>query len=626
MVGVLPASFRLWMGARTNVPPRIEAWVPQNYWINRNLRWLRVIARLKPGVSFEQAQAEMDAIASRLHSEYQEYANTGIRFHVVPLHGDLVREVRPTMLALLGAVGFVLLIACANVANLLLSRATQREKEIAIRAALGATRARIVRQILTENILLALVGGAGGLLLAQWGVDLLLFLKPANLPRLEDIGMDGTVLAFALGASLLTGVFFGMLPALQVSHPNLNEALKEGGRTDESGSRSRLCGLLVVFEVALSLVLLIGAGLMIRTFFHLLRVDAGFRSNQVLTAKVPVSRQKFSSPASRWNFYRQLKEGVDALPGVRSSSAISLLPLGGGFFTSPYAYDPATEETWGRLSADYLSVVPDYFQTLGTRILVGRDFSELDSESERLLVIVDETLARQAWPDQNPVGKLLKIDLSAGAGQGDPQWAEVIGVVQHTRRYQLHRDGRPQVYLPFWSRPAFTMSLVVRSTTDPSALVPAVRSEVRSLGSGRPVHTIRTMDEYVYDAMADSRFALVLMGIFSSIALVLSVVGIYGVISYSVSQRTHEIGIRMALGAQPRDIFKLVVGQGMVLTLIGVGVGLAASFALTRFLESLLFGVSATDPATFAGVALLACYLPARRATKVDPLVALRYE
>ena len=633
IVGVLPAGFRVLMESGTGVSSNIEAWVPQNFWFNRNLRWLRVIGKLKPGISLEQAQADMDAIANRLQADHEEYANTGVRFHPIPLHGDLVREVQPAILTLLAAVGFVLLIACANVANLLLARARGREKEIAIRAALGAGRRRILRQVLTESLLLGLLGGVAGLVLARWGVGLLLWLKPANLPRLEDIALDGTVLGFALAASLLTGLLFGLMPAWHSSRLELNEALKEGGRSSGQSGGARLRSALVVAQVALSLVLLIGAGLMIQTFLRLQRVDPGFRPDDLLTARVTVSPRKFPTPESRWRFYQQLQERLDTLPGVRSSSAISNLPLAVGFFTGPYAYDAATEESWGTLSADFLTALPNYFSTMGTRLTAGRDFDYLDSQDDRLAVIVDESLARQAWPGENPIGKRVKISVVPGQSDSPTAWAEVIGVAQHTRRYDLRREGRPQIYLPPWSRQLANAVLVVRSKADPAALTQAIRKETVELGAGRPVHTVRTMEEYVFDAMAGSRFALVLMGVLGGIAMVLSAVGLYGVVSYSVSQRTQEIGVRMALGARTGDILRMVLREGLGLTGVGIVVGLTAAFFLTEFVSSLLFGVEPTDPFTFVGVALVlavvaafSCYLPARRATRVDPIVALRYE
>jgi putative ABC transport system permease protein len=633
VVGVMPEGFRILLGGDTGVPPRIDVFIPQNFWVQRNLRWLRVIGRLQPGVTIAQAQGEMDAVAGRLVEEYQEYATTGLKFHVVPLHGDLVRDVRPGALALLGAVGFVLLIACSNVANLSLARTKLREQEIALRLALGAGRGRVLRQILTENLVLAVLGGLFGLLIASWGLDALLAYRPANLPRLDDISIDGTVLGFTTAVALLTGVLFGMAPSLRASRLNVSEALKEGGRTTDTARSAAGSGfrtVLVISQVALSLVLLIGAGLMIRTFAGLKQVDPGFHSQNVLTFQVPISFQKYSTPDSRWGFYRQLTEAVRALPGVQSTGAISMLPLSGRFFTSSYAYDPDTERSWGTLPADYRVILPGYFETMGTKLVAGRLFSELDSQPGRTLVIVDESLARRAWPGQDAVHKKLKVQF---LGSDSPEWVEVIGVVRHIRNDELDEDGRAQIYFPYQGQNVNDMAMTVRTETNPLALIPAIRREVETLDSGRSVHTFRTMNEYVSDAMAGTSFVLTLFGLFAAVALLLASVGIYGVVSYSVSQRTHEIGIRMALGAHRHDIFRMVLGRGMVFILVGIVLGLAGAWALTRFLASQLYGVGATDPTTFAGtavvlaaVALLACYLPSRRATRVDPMVVLRYE
>ena len=626
VVGVMPEGFRILLGDDTGVPPRVDVFIPQNFWQQRNVRWLRVIGRLAPGVTLAQGQSELDNIAESLVSEYQEYATTGFALYAIPLHGDLVRDVRPAVLALLGAVGFVLLIACSNVANLSLARTKLREQEIALRLALGAGQGRILRQILTENLLLALLGGALGLLVAQWGLELLLAYRPVNLPRIEDIGVNGTVLAFTMAAALLTGLLFGIVPALQAARLSLVETLKEGGRgTGAQGARSphRLRSVLVVSQVALSLVLLIGAGLMIRTFTRLAEVDPGFRSENLLTFHVPLSFGEYSTPESRWGFYRELTDRVDALPGVKAAGAVSLLPLSGRLFTSNYAYDPETERNWGTLPADYRVIVPGYFEAMGTKLVAGRLFSGTDRQVERSIVVVDETLARRAWPDRDPIHQKVKVDF---LGQNSPEWAEVIGVVQHIRNDDIREDGLAQIYFPLWAQPNSDMKLAVRASGDPTSLIPVIRREVKAMDSGRPVHTFRMMDEYVSDAMAGTSFAMTLLGLFATIALALAAIGLYGVVSYTVSQRTSEIGIRMALGAHRRDIFRMVLGHGLTFVLVGIVLGLMGAFALTRLLSSQLYGVGATDPSTFAAtsailvaVALFACYLPSRRATRVRP-------
>jgi len=632
IVGVLPSGFRLLMGSGTRVKPGIAAWVPQNYWVNRNLRWLRVIGRLKPGVSFEQAQADMDAIARRLQSEYPEYASMEVRFHVLPLHGDLVREVRSAILTLMGAVGLVLLIACANVASLLLVRLKGREKEIALRSALGASRGRILLQIVTENLLLAILGGAAGLLVARWGVDVLLWLRPANLPRMQDIEMDPGVLGFSLLLSVGTGLLFGIFPAFSASKPNLNETLKEGGRSG-GGAGSRVRGTLVAAQVALSLVLLVGAGLMIQTFIRLQQVDPGFNPSHVLTVKAAVSPQRVQSLEEGADFFLQLKERLDAHPAIVVSGATSHLPLTGSFFTGPYAYDPATEESWGTIAADYVNVIPGYFEALGIPLLSGRDFETGDQDNDRVVVLVDELIAQRAWPGQSPAGKRILITRRPGVGDELKEWADVIGITRHSRRYDLRSEGRPQIYFPLWDRPITAVTLVVRTTGAPMKVLPIIRREVEEMGAGRPVHTVRTMESYLYDAQAQGRFALVLMGALAGLAFALSVVGLYGAVAYSVSQRTREFGIRLALGAGKAQLLGMVLKEGLVLSGWGIAAGVAGALFLTRFLSRLLFEVNPADPLTFFVTALLllvttvlACYLPARRAAKVDPMVALRYE
>ena len=636
VVGVMPPDFKLLLPPEAFLLKDPDLWVPLQdpYNTPRNQTYFTVFGRLKAGVTFEQAQAEMNSIAARLREEHLIHENSDIRIRAVPLQRDIVKNVRPALLILFGAVGLVLLIACGNVANLLLARATAREGEIAIRVALGAGRSRIVRQILTESALLSLAGGVVGLLLALWGLDLLISLQPAHLPRLENIRIDGSALGFTVAACLLTVLLFGLAPAIQISRPRLNMILKEGGRSQVAGGRQAVRRGLIVSEVALSLVLLIGVGLLMRSFLSLQNVRPGFDPENVLTFRLSLPRVRYPSPEERANFYHQLEERFRALPGVRSVGAVSKLPLTGTVPLSPYAYNDETEQNWESVTADWKSVTPSFFETMGSRLQAGRLFDQRDTADSRLVIIIDEMLARKAWPNENPIGKQLMLPVFGQFGM-TREWIDVIGVVEHVRNHDLSKDVREQVYVPHRQRAlrGRGMDMVVRAAGDPTALANLLRQEVHAMDKDLPVHNLRPLTDYVSDAMAQARFTLILIGIFGAIALLLTSVGLYGVISYTVSQRTHEIGIRMALGAQPRDIFKLVVGQGMKLTLIGVAVGLAASFALTRFLESLLFGVSATDPATFAGVsvllaavALLACYIPARRATKVDPLVALRYE
>ena len=628
VIGVMPPNFGF-------VSRNAEMWAPiglfrrQLSYGRDNHPGLWAVGRMKPGVTLDQARSDMDRIARSIEQE------TGFRggVTVTALKDRVVGSSRPALLALLGAVGFVLLIACANVANLLLVRAAAREKEIAIRTALGASRGRVLRQLLTESVLLSLLGAAGGTLLAAWGVDLLLVVLPPSTPRLNEIGMDGDVFLFTLLVAPVVGVLFGLAPALQTSKPDLHSALKEGGRTSKVGSRHRLRSLLVVSEIALSLLLLISAGLMFGSFFRLAKVDPGFTTEHTLTMRFSLPASKYPTAREALRFYNRLLEKVEALPRVKFASVSSAVPLAYGGNENGFVregIEPGVDNfTLGQENI----VSREYFRTLGIPLLRGRTFTKQDNQNAPVVTVVDETLVERIFPGEDPLGKRLNFGYAE-----DPQWAEIVGVVRHARSYELRSNGLVQFYIhlpqmPAWQSGVQDMSLTVRAGGDPLSLIPAIKTQVKELDPDQPVFGVMTLTEAVDSELAGQRLYFYLFGFFAAAALLLAAVGIYGVISYSVSRRTHELGIRMALGAQPRDIFKLVVGQGMVLTLAGVGVGLAGAFALTRFLESLLFGVSATDPVTFAGVAvllaavaLLACYIPARRATRVDPLVALRYE
>ena len=634
VVGVMPADFQYPQGAELWVPPRHI--VPESPTAGgsvdptkvRDNHYLRVIARLKPQATLAQAKAEMETIARQLEQQYPE-TNTGFGMNLVPLREDLTGKIQPALVILFCAVGFVLLIACANVANLLLARATARRKEIAIRTALGASRWRVIRQLLTESVLLSVMGGGLGLLVALWGIPSLLAISPLDIRRVKEIGIDGQALGFTLLVSFLTGIIFGLAPALQASNPDLNESLKESARGSAGGvGRSRLRGLLVVAEVALSLLLLVSAGLMIRSFMRLQEVSPGFNADRVLTMQLTLSRPDYSEDRQRAALLQQVLARIEAQPGVTSASATSTIPLGGGEVSRSFVVGgQPLPEPGKEPGAEYRAVAPHYFRTMGTPLLKGRDFTERDDAQSPGVVMINETMARRFWPNEDPVGKTLTLV----SLEKEPR--EIVGVVGDVRHFGLDAGAEAEMYVPYLQRPMPGVTLMIQSASAPGDVTAAVRNAVLEADRNLPVYNIRSMEEILADSVSSRRFNMLLLGIFAAIALVLAAVGIYGVMAYSVTQRTHEIGIRMALGAGRRDILKLVVGQGMILTLIGVCVGLAASLALTRLMASLLYGVTATDPLTFTGVsllltviALLACYVPARRATKVDPMVALRYE
>ena len=630
IIGVMPRGFKfpeqsdLWIPPRQTVPEHTLR-PAVNMSTNRDSHYLSAIGRLKPGVTLQQARTDMDAVALRME-EQNPNQDTGRGVNLITLREADVGDVQSALLVLFGAVGFVLLIACANVANLLLARAATRQKEIAIRTALGANRFRLVRQLLTESVLLSLMGGGLGLLLALWGIGPLVSLSPGT--GANAIKIDGLVLGFTLAVSLVTGVAFGLFPALQSSNLDLNESLKEGGRSGSSGARrNRVRGMLVVAEIALSLVLLIGAGLMIKSFIRLEQVNPGFATRDVLTMRLSLPAAQYPDSRRRTAFYQQVIQRVQAIPGAQSAGAISRLPLTPGNSSRGLIIEGRQNDGSGDgPGADYRVISPDYFKVMGIAVSKGRGFTESDKAEAPPVGIINETLARRFWPDEDPVGKRLKID------DGDP-WTEIVGVVADVKHLGLDSQARNELYVPYFKDPWPFMTVVVHSGAGAAGLPNAMRNEVWAVDRDLPVPDIKPMDQLLAASVARRRFNMLLLALFGAVALVLAAVGIYGVMSYSVTQRTREIGIRMALGATRSDVLKLVVGQGMTLALIGVGIGLAAAFALTRVLTSLLFAVGATDAATFviistllAGVALAACLVPARRAMKVDPMTALRYE
>jgi len=563
-----------------------------------------------------------------LNREYPENRPRG--GHVVPELDQLVGDVRQALLVFLGAVGCVLLIVCANVANLLSARATARQKEMCVRAALGASRGRVVRQVFTESILLATFGGALGLLLGLWGTEALIQLGPEDIPRLTQVSLDGRVFAFTALVSLLTGILFGLVPALHGFKPGLMESLKESGRGSSEGAhRGRIHGVLVAGEVAAALMLLVGAGLLIQSFLRLVGVDPGFDPHHVLTFRLD-SPSGYSN-AQQLDFFQRVLERMRALPGVRSASGIFGLPFSAIDIGTGFEVEGQVTAKADLPRTDYMAVEPDYFRTMGIPLQKGRDFTVHDDLKSTPVAIVNETLVRRFFPDQNPMGKHITPQVSNG--YADAPMREIVGVVGDVKKGSLAADSKTQVYVPLAQSPLGLMTVVVRTRAEAQGLISAVRTTVAALDKDLPVYDVRTLAQYLMQSVSQRRFNTLLLSVFAGLALVLAIVGLYGVMAHSVAQRTHEIGIRMALGAGQRDVLRLVVGQGLVLALIGAGIGLAGAFALTRFLSSLLYGVHPTDPLTFGlvplgllGVAAFASYIPARRATKVDPMEALRYE
>jgi putative ABC transport system permease protein len=639
IIGVMPKEFSFPRGMGINpelgLDDDLSLWtplaLPPGEDTSRANHFIATVARLKDGVSLAQAQSQLTAIERQIA---QQNPGQGKDWNatVNTLHEQMVGKSRRTILLLLGAVGFVLLIACANVANLLLARATARHKEIAIRLALGASRARIMRQLLTESLLLALAGATVGTLLAMWGVDVLVALSPGNIPRTSEIGIDASVLVFTLVVALATGIIFGLVPALQSSRPDLNQSLKESTRGGSASPlKQRLRSALIVAEVALSLVLLVGAGLLVKSFVRLQNVNPGFDYKNVLTATLFLPDARYKEETKRALFYKQVLERVKSLPGVESVGGISQLPLGGNEEIDGFNIEgrPRAESVDAVMTAAFRVVSPDYFKTLRIPLVRGRYFDEHDTADTEGVMIVDEAFARRYFPDDDPIGK--RVDEQGSLQQKG--YMKIVGVVASVKHSSLDSEAKPTMYLSSQQSPWHTMVLAVRSKTDPTALAAAIRREVLAVDNEQPVSDVQTLERVFDRAVAPQRFNSTLLALFAVIAMILAGVGIYGVLAYTVTQRAQEMGIRIALGAQSRDILRLVVGQAMTMTLVGVGVGLVGAFALTRVMEKLLYEVKPHDPVVFGGIALLltsvalvACYVPARRAAKVDPMVALRYE
>jgi len=641
VVGVMSRGFQypsrseLWVLGRNRgaVPMSLISQVPTNDWVHeRDAHFITVIGRLRPGATLSQAQSDIAGITRRMEQDFPQ-TNAGLGSNVVPLHTQVVGDVRGMLFILLGAVGFVLLIACTNVANLLLARAGQRDREIAIRAAVGATRRRLIRQLLTESVLLSVVGGLAGLFVSIWAVAVFVKLSPGDIPRLNEASVDLRLLGFTLLVSLLTGIGFGLLPAFQATRTNLNTSLKEGGaRASEGRQRRGARNILVVTEIALAQVLLVGAALLAISYVRVTKIDPGFNPDRVLTAKIAPSNKKYPTPKTRSAFYTTVLEHLQTLPGVESAGMVMSLPLTGSSMNRGFKVEgrpaPKADEN---VTMDFQIVSPSYFSTLEIPVKQGRGLNASDTENSERVIVINNAMARRYWPNEDPIGKRLII----GESSKDTSWRTIVGVVGDNHHASLSEPPVPTAFISYlqdlesWPR----MGFVIKAKTDPASITSAVRKELASIDRAQPVYAIEPMENLLHASVAQRRFIMLLLGSLSFIALTLAIVGVYGVISFSVSERTQEIGIRLALGARAGDVLKMVLRQGMRVAFIGIVIGLGAAFALTRLLSSLLFEVSPTDPRTFSivaallgAVAFLACYLPARRATKVDPLEALRYE
>ena len=630
IIGVMPPGF--------SYPSAREAWLPirydQNFVSKQRANWyLRVVGRLKPGITPQQSAAEVETLGRNLARQYPD-ANEGVGMTTFPLHEAMVGDIRRSLFVLLGAVGFVLLIACANVANLLLARAASRESEMAVRTALGAGRGRLVRQLLTECVILALAGGALGLLLGVWGVAFLTSLKPQGVPRLDAVAVEATVILFTFGLAMITGLLFGIVPAVHATRGALSGSLKEGGRgagTSRGGARIR--GLLVVAEMALAVMLLAGAGLLMRSFLRLQSVDPGFDPSKTLSFELSLPPVRYAEEPQQVAFFDELLPRLRALPGVRAVEATMALPLSGTNFVISFNVAGRPPLTSAQEPAIEVRVAtPGYFSTIGIPLKRGRLFTGEDKAGTPPVVLLTESAARQYFPNEDPIGKTIK--LGWGRGQGKPRaGGEVVGIVGDIKDAGLNEPNPPQLYMPYRQWPVDSMSVVMKTTTPPETLGSAVRQEVHAIDPNLPVSNIGSLEQIISESISQPRFYMTLLGVFATVALMLAAIGIFGVLSYAVSQRTREIGIRMALGAPGRTVVNLIVRQAMLLVVSGVAAGTIAALFLSQTITKMLFGVTPTDPVTFAGVAavlvavaLFAAYLPARRATRVDPIIALRAE
>lgn len=605
--------------------------IPQKNELARGARSIRVIGRLKAGRSLAEAGAELEAISARVAEEFPDTnANWGAQ--LTPLHEQVTGRVRPTLIVLVGAVCCVLLIACTNVANLLLVRAAARRKEFAIRTALGSSRRRLIRQLLTESLMLSLIGGLFGLLLAGWGVEAIIGISASTIPRADEIGINSTVLCFALALSVVTGLVFGILPALRSSKSGFGEALKEGGKGSAGGVLNhRLLRLMVVAEVALALVLLVAAGLLVRSFISINQIDPGFEQKQVLSMAVSLSQNKYPDIEKQAIFFEKALARVGSIPGVQSAGAVHRIPLFRLPSWTSFTVKGRPVESGNEPNADCIIVSPGYFKTMGIPLTGGRDISERDGKDSPEVIVINQVMADRVFPGEDPVGQFIQIF------PGVNRWREIVGVAANAKFASLDAEINPTVYIPIPQNPYVNAMrgsfIVVRSGSDPRGLLAAIRREIRQVDDQMPVSQVRTMQEVAFESLAQRRLSMSLIVVLAVLAAVLAAVGIYGVMAYSIAQRTHEIGIRMALGARPNQVVRMVLGEGVKLAMVGIGIGLIAAFTLTRFISSLLYGVTAFDPATYAsivilltGTALLACFIPARKAARVNPLEVLHYD